>query len=918
MLEVRLLGPLEVIVAAEPVALGPPKQRALLAHLLLRANEAVPVDRLVDALWPEEPPPSARHAIEVYVSKLRQVLGDAGRIEARSRTYLLRADPQELDLSRFRQLVEEAREALAGGDPSRAARGLRESLALWRSRPLAELDDEPGVQELVLELEEEHVAAIELCVGAELEAGRGDDLVPELQELVAEYPARERLHADLMRALHRAGRREDALDAYGRAKELLLNELGLEPSANLRELEAAIRRRDPALTPEPPELRARRHLPAQPNQFIGREREVEEIVELITTGGIRLVTLTGTGGIGKTRLALVAAELLAARFEDGVWFVDLSALSDPELVVPAVARLFGVEELAELEAHLADKYLLLLLDNFEQVADAAPALSRLLKGAPRLTVIATSRSRLRLSGEHEYNVSPLAELEAVRLLVTRARAAARDFELTETNAGEIAEICADLDGLPLAIELAAATLKDFSPSELRARLEKRLHLLVGGPVDVPARQQTIRATIEWSHGLLAKNEQRLLARLAIFSGGWTAEAAQVVCGAMESTVISLRDKGLIRSAGDRFEMLATIREFAREQLTSKGAAAVERKHAEYFTKLVESAKDPGTSSGPDPEILDHLGREYENLRAALGWTHDTGQTELFGRLTAGTAEYWSVRGPHAEARRWFQAALDSPPEDARLHARLAVGLGLACMQQGDYSGAARGFELGLQLARSTNDRETEASCLGNLGGAEFYVGNRARARELMTQCEQLVRELGKELTLSGIVNVLGVVELMEGRLDEAQRRFAESLTICERIGHREGAAVALMNLGLVALRAERIEDAASRFRKGLLLADEFQHPRQMANCVEGLAAVAAQVGNFARAARLLGSAQAILDDSGAVLEPFLSDLEQETQAMVRAGMGGKAATEAFAAGRAQRRSDALAYASEEESDPIRV
>jgi predicted ATPase/DNA-binding SARP family transcriptional activator len=914
----RLLGPLEALVEEEPVALGPPKQRALLAQLLLSANEAVPVERLVDALWPEEPPPSARHAIQVYVSKLRGLLGGADRIEVRSRAYLLRADPDEVDLSRFRLLVADARDALAADSADGAAEGLREALALWRARALADLDGEPGVRELVLELEEEHVAAIELRVTSELQAGRGDDLIPELEQLVEEYPAREQLHGDLMLALHRAGRRDDALDAYGRARESLLNELGLEPSARLQELEAAIRRDDPALIPEPPELRARKHLPAQPNQFIGREREVDEIVELITTGGIRLETLTGTGGIGKTRLALAAAERLAARFEDGVWFVDLSSLSDPALVVGAVASLFGLEESADLEAHVADKNLLVVFDNFEQVADAAPLLSGLLRAAPRLALLVTSRSSLHLSGEHEYRVSPLPELEAVRLFATRARAVSRDFELTEANTGELAEICSDLDGLPLAIELAAATLKDFSPSELRARLEKRLHLLVGGPVDVPARQQTVRATIEWSYGLLAKDEQGLFARLAVFSGGWTAEAARTVCGATESTLSSLRDKGLIRSDGDRFAMLATIREFALERFESQRTASVVRKHAEYFAEIAESAKARGQTAGPDPKILDELGRDYENFRAALQSTHDGGETALFARLTAGLAEYWSVRGPHAEARRWLEASLANPPEDSSLHARVAIGLAMCCQQLGDYRAASQALSLALPLARSTGDRETEASTLGNIGAIELHLGNYARAREYLMQCQQLARELGNELTLAGVANVLGVLETLEERPEDSERWFEESLSIAMRIRNHEGAAIALLNLGLLALWSERFDDSRLRFEESLTLATDLQHPLQTAECIVGLAAVAAQRDDCTRAARLLGSMQALLDETAIELEPAFRELEQKTQAMVRARMGGNAANRAFEAGRTQRRGDALSYALQRGSDPVGV
>ena len=917
--EFRVLGPLEALVEGEPVALGPPKQRALLAHLLLNANDAVPAERLVDALWPDEPPPTARHAIQVYVSKLRRLLRDARRIEARSRAYVLRAQPDEIDLGRFRQLVADADAALADDDSGGAAELLRIALALWRARPLADLDGEPGVQELVLELEEQRVAAVELRVWSELQAGRSNELIPELEELVAEYPAREKLHADLILALYRSGRRDEALEAYGRAERMLLNELGLEPNMRLKELNAAIRRRDPSLTPEPPELRARRHLPAQPNQFIGRERELGEIVDLIARRQARLITFTGTGGIGKTRLALQAGERLIAHFEDGVWFADLSPLSDPELVAPAIAHVFGVEDSTELAAHLAEKQVLLVVDNFEQVVDAAPALNELHRDAPGLALLVTSRSPLRVAAERTYEVHPLEEHDAVHLLASRARAVARGFDVTDANAREIADICASVDRLPLAIELAGAALKELSPAELRARLGERLRMLVGGPVDVPARQQTMHAAIEWSYELLSKREQRLFARLAIFSGNWTAEAAAEVCGATETVLASLREKGLIRPDGDRNAMLATIREFALEQLTPHARGTLARKHAAYFTRVAEDAAARMLAAGRDPKILEELARDYENFRAALRTAKDGGLAVLLARLVVALTDYWYVRGPHGEARHWVEVALTSPPDDARLDARLLRSLGIFCLQQGDYADAVAAFGRARELFRETEDREMEASALGNLAGAAIYAGQPSQARDRLLESRQIVAELRNELMLARVTNILGVLELQEGRLEEAEGAFEESLLASERIGNREGAELAFLNLGMVALRAGRIKKAAGHFRQGLQLANELQHALQMTDCFVGLAAVAGRRGDLEHAGRLLGAAEAILEGSGAQLEPLFSDLDEETRAQLRAALGDEGAADAIASGRSQPRDEALAAAAQEKgSDPVGV
>jgi DNA-binding SARP family transcriptional activator len=407
--ELRLLGPLEASVDGVPVALGSPKQRALLVHLA-HAGEAVTVQRLIDELWPEDPPEAAQHAIQVYVSGLRKALGDRGRITTGARVYALRLEPGELDLERFRSLVIEGHAQL-GQEPAGAARQLREALSLWRGRALADLDSEPAVRDLRLDLEDERLQATEILIDAELAAGRHARLVPELERLLTEFPAREKLYEQLMLALYRSGRQGDALDVYQRARTALMEELDLEPGPKLRELEAAVLRQDPSIGFESPELDARRHLPAQPNPLTGRGRELSELIELVASGGVRLVTLTGPAGVGKTRLAIAAAERLVVSFGDGVWFVDLQPVREAGLVVPAIAEALGVPEDDALAGYLRDRELLLVLDGLEHLPDAAPAIGRLVRGAPRLKVLATSREPLNLYGEHRYEL--LARASAV-------------------------------------------------------------------------------------------------------------------------------------------------------------------------------------------------------------------------------------------------------------------------------------------------------------------------------------------------------------------------------------------------------------------------------------------------------------------------------------------------------------------------
>jgi DNA-binding SARP family transcriptional activator len=348
----------------------------------------------------------------VYVSGLRKVLGDPARITGRPGSYVFHLERGELDLDRFRSLVRAARARL-GDDPAVSAHHLREALSLWRGRALADLDGEPAVRDVVLDLEAERLEATESRIEADLAAGRHSELVPELERLLGEHPAREQLYGQLIVALYRSGRQADALDVYRRARTRLREELGVEPSATLRALQAAVLRQDSSLVPEPADVRARRHLPIQPDALVGCERELSEVTELVGSSGVRLVTLTGPKGVGKTRLAIAAAERLAASFRDGVWFVELGSKREPAQVLPAIAEALGIDTEPErrpeetLVQHLRERELLLVLDSFDHVAEAAPLISSLARSAPRVKLVVTSRKPLNLYGEHQYDVPPL-------------------------------------------------------------------------------------------------------------------------------------------------------------------------------------------------------------------------------------------------------------------------------------------------------------------------------------------------------------------------------------------------------------------------------------------------------------------------------------------------------------------------------
>jgi predicted ATPase len=460
----------------------------------------------------------------------------------------------------------------------------------------------------------------------------------------------------------------------------------------------------------------RNNLPLQPTLLVGREKEVADLCDLLLSDETSLLTLTGPGGIGKTRLALQAAADLLDDFPDGTFFVALASLTEAERFFSAVAVTLGVKETGErplvetLKDYLGERHLLLLLDNFEQVLGAAPAVTELLGAAPGLKVLVTSRAPLGLYGEHEYAVPPLSvpdvkhlpdlktlsQYEAVRLFIERAKSAKADFEVTDESAPAVAEICVRLDGLPLAIELAAARIKMLPPNELLHRLTSRLKLLTGGARDLPERQRTLRATIEWSFALLEEGEQLLFARLAVFSGGRTLEAIEAICdaegdlpmGAFDG-VSSLLDKSLLRQeegpGGEpRFVMLETIHEFAREKLgESAEAEEIKRTHAQYFLTLAEEA-DPELK-GPDQlEWLERLEAEHDNVRAALSWASERKDVEVALRLGGALWWFWLVRGYHSEGRGWLEEALAMEGRGSpEVRAMALVGVGALALDQGD-------------------------------------------------------------------------------------------------------------------------------------------------------------------------------------------------------------------------------------------
>ena len=829
-LQLRVLGGVELLRDGEPVAIGGPKPRLLLAMLLASRGGVVSADRLCEELWGEGQPADPGAVLQSHLSRLRRILRPEAEIVARPPGYALEVDADRVDAGRFEQLCARARDA---SDPQTAVATYEAALACFRGAPFEEFADRDWARTEAVRLNELSVKVREDHHDGLLALGGHAALVPDLEAMVAEHPLRERVWQQLVLALYRSGRTADALRRVTALRKLLRDELGLGLSPGMRELETRVLADDPTLLLPSAETRpaSRRPPPTGATRLVGRDAELDRLVGHLRAH--RLVTLTGPGGVGKTRLALRLAADLWDDLAGEVFVVELASLGDPVSTVAAVATAVDVQPRQYLSMeetlfeYLRDRTALLVLDNCEHLRAAVGSfVDRLLGGCPSLTVLVTSREVLGLPGEHVWRVEPLAvadadadpatvsEAPAVRLFVERAVASRPGFELDAANAAAVAAIVRRVDGLPLAIELAAARLRVMSPAALAERLDHQLELLDGAQTSVAARHRSLADLVSWSHELLDEEEQRLFARLCTFAGGFGLDAVEVVCGDDDVTPVqasvllaNLVDKSMVQLVDadqPSYRLLETLQEFGRGQLSETDRARVSERHARWYLSVAERAA--AALAGPEEaEAMALLDRDFDNLRAAHIWAVDHGDIDLSLRLVAALREY-AFRRMRAEILGWADEAIAA---GVGTHPRAAVVLAVAAygrFVRGDLDGA---INLGGRAMATADVTGSDCSGLAEraLANAWFFRGDVVQATEWLDRMIASARE-GSPARLAHALYMRSVAFTSVGDSVRGAQLAGEARAAARRSGSPTSLAQASYALGLSLESTDPVEAAA--------------------------------------------------------------------------------------------------------------
>jgi predicted ATPase/DNA-binding SARP family transcriptional activator/DNA-binding CsgD family transcriptional regulator len=930
------------------------KKAAILLKLLaLAPGHRMHREHAMELLWPELDRKAAANNLHQALHFARCALEPDAAAPSYLRLHdelleLCPSDPLWVDVEAFEEAAVTARR-------SREPGAYRAASELYTGDLLPEDRYEDWVEERREGLRLSYLAV--LVEMAELYEERGDvgAAIEALQEAVSTEPTHEGAHAGLMRLYARTGQRYQALRQYERLGQALERELGAEPEEEIRRLyEEILAGRTPTAdepsaagppAAELPDAAGRHNLPRALTSFVGREREVVEVERLL--GAAHLLTLTGVGGSGKTRLALEVAKGHVGAYPNGAWLVELAPLSEGALVPQAVAAALGVREqpnrplISTLVNVLREQKVLLVLDNCEHLIGAAAHLAEtLLRSCPGLKILATSREVLGAAGEVSWLAPPLSGpdpqqqpkvedlegYESVRLFVERARYRDPSFVLTPRNVQAVAQVCRRLNGIPLAIELAAARVGVLSVEQITTRLDDSLRLLTAGSRTATPRQRTLRGTLDWSYELLSEPERKLFRRLSAFAGGWTLEAAEVV-GAENSIeegdvldlLSRLVDKSLVVSGaspeaggGLRYRMLEPVRQYAREKLEENGEAeAAQQRHAEHYLALAETA-EPELSGRNQPEWLDRLEAEHDNLRAALGWSLQRPDVELGVRLAAALAMFWHTHGHLTEGRAWLERAISASSTTApHTRAKALNGAGWIAMFQGEYEAARALLEKALALFRELKDEDGTVTCITNLG-LVAVLGERQDipVPALLQEAMRLRPNLTNPRAVANLLILSGLVSFAQGDVERAWESHEESLAISREISDAGVTIVCLTNLGLMAVGRADHARASALLEENLRLGRKSDDKMPIQYALFGLAGVAASRGQPVRAARLWGASEAVREAANLHLTALVRSGTNYDNllAATLAQLGEAAFATAWAAGRAMPQEEAIEYA----------
>jgi len=895
------------------------KARSLVKLLALAPGQRLGRDRVLDALWPDFTPETAQNNLYTTLAAARRALEPEATVRLRDGVLALETTlPLTVDVVAFEEAARQT-------DRSRDPADYLAALAHYGGELLPGDLYEDWVTARREPLRATYRRLLFALAGLQQERGASDAALATLERLIAEDPLHEEANMALMRLYAARGQRTLAIRQYQTLRTALADQLDAEPSSAVRRLYAVIAtgRAEPVRrareVPPPGEAErqrpARHNLPAALTSFVGREQEVATVAGLLTGSPAapvprpRLVTLLGIGGTGKTRLALAVAREALDTYPEGVWFVDLAPLRDPALVLTTTATVLGVREgggqapLAALIDALRERRALVVLDNCEHLLSAVQELAEaLLRGCANLQILATSRERLHVAGETAWPVPPLAapspqlhdgdpaalaQVPSVRLFLDRVRQHRPNLALTGENVQAVAAICRRLDGLPLALELAAARTAILSLDQLATRLGNALALLAARERGRPERQQTLRATIDWSYSLLTPDEQQLLAQLAVFEGGCTLAAIEAIADAdallLLDSLSALDDHGLLHrhdtAVGEpRFRMLELVREYASEQLTARGEEpTVRARHADYFLGLAEAESSMGQIAWQRMVLA-----EEDNLRAALRWAIAASERQIALRLGNALVSFWTTRGAFREGRGWLDAMLEISSADpttaaprSPLRAQVLYGAVVLAWQSGEAEAAQRYGEQALAEFRALNDRRAVARTLRLLASVAMIAGQNDLVRQYLDEAEALLRALGDRRDLATVLNSRGeVARFLDGDYRLAEDLYREALALARAEGTAHWVATMLGNVAVVALRRGGSNEALRLLREGLELRLELRHQRGIAICLELSGAVAVTLGRFAQAARFYGAAEQL---RRAINSPRTSDPADEAE-----------------------------------------